>query len=199
MVYERVRNEGIDQFCNLDVQFVWNFSTWLRIILNLAKDVNTDPSTQDCLLSKSNFTRMGHTVLTSFVGRYQFVDTKAHSSLLGNVKFRGKYASKNFFAARLVCALNKGCPKQGKEASHLCANNPQLCIKSEHFLWESKQVNLSRTGCQTFGSGYYCNHRIKCVYTDKKGRWLPCRNSEESPLCTCENEYCRFADILKPG
>lgn len=197
LLYERVHNEGIDKFCDLITDFIWNFSTWLRIILNIAAGVNTDPTTNDCVLSTSKYMKNGYTSICHTVGRYRFVDTKEHTRVAGKIRFQGK-ENKKKLAARLICALKNGCPKLGDEASHLCANNPQTCIKSEHVKWESKQLNMSRQICVN-GCAYYCKHSVKCVYTDKNGKWLSCRNSEESPLCSCENQYCRNADILKPG
>lgn len=72
------------------------------------------------MLSISEFVRSnGRNFLKIRADRYQFVDTKAHSSILEKVKFSMKEVFARA-AVRFTCALKNGCPKVDEKASHWC-------------------------------------------------------------------------------
>lgn len=78
--------------------------------------------------------------------------------------------------------------------AHLCGRGrhdtkkgiDQCCINPFHLSAESQQRNLDRDRCRR-SVAKLCPHRVKCVYTSRKGRKRQCRSNKDAIEypCTC--------------
>jgi len=88
---------------------------------------------------------------------------------------------------RVTCSIvydDLGYSNNEKQCVHRCIPQEirlQECINPFHMIIGSDQHNKDRNGCR-YGVAYYCPHNPKCIWIDKNGRWLPCRNSIDMPV-----------------
>lgn len=52
----------------------------------------------------------------------------------------------------------------------------EACINPHHLVLVSQSVNLDHDKCRR-SCAAWCPHRPRCVFTNDRGRWLPCRNA----------------------
>jgi hypothetical protein len=181
-----------------------NWATWIRILLHVISllDPSMSESHDNCWLLKKGRRKKE---ISFNVGKV--CKMKDNSKW----KFLSINAELNSFA-RLMAILQSGRNAQGGEqGSHLCKNYRHCkgtdyfnhCVNPSHHTIENGKDNMGRNGCDN-GAQYHCPHDpIKCVITDKFGRYLPHRNVksiEEAAACGCVVDgiakYCHNAEIV---
>jgi hypothetical protein len=195
---------GIESFDQPTAYGIWNWPTWVRVLLKIAASVqrNIDDADGNCWSSDYAVAtvyrrpavniRPGHIELrlnrdskkTPKTRRVMFVIDPA----VEDPRFKQPIS-------RLMAVLFHGIPSPADQASHLCHNVPQNCINPNHLCWEKDQANKSRNRCVN-GAAFYCPHEPKCIYTSLTGRYLPHRNGTRWEECTC-TENCHTARIAE--
>jgi Zinc-binding loop region of homing endonuclease len=81
----------------------------------------------------------------------------------------------------------------GRQVAHRCGQGRYdyqrgikvSCINPHHMVLVSQMTNIDHNLCRR-SCAAWCPHRPRCIFTNKEGRWLPCRNKIplQSP-CIC--------------
>jgi len=66
---------------------------------------------------------------------------------------------------------------RGNQNSHRCYHKFQRCISPYHTVIRSDKKNKDMNGCK-YGCANYCPHYPTCIFVDKNGNYLPCRNEK---------------------
>jgi len=197
-----VESFGQENFNRVHTMFVWNWPTWHRILLKIARATDSAGffDENDCWFSTFSFKGpIARPKIHVVPGQMQsFRDTSAKDpSQSIRLKFTQVEAAPRFkssVARLLMVFLHGSPPTETSQCSHLCKNDPQRCFNPYHTIWEEDLDNKSRNGC-IYGSQLYCPHSPKCIFTDVSGRFLPHRNIDKLEICECTEVDCHAARI----
>lgn len=185
------RTCGAAGFNDTSTLYIWNWPTWHKAILQLANSIVGHYSgMDDCWFSRLGSDRNGRSCITVRPSRTEKRWDVAFykGEWLHYIVEGGTHITTS--GARFIGVLFNGVPPtEDIQCSHLCHNNPQNCINPRHSRWETDRINKGRNYC-TYGSGMYCPHQLKCVYSSLEGRFLPHRNLSYWAICDCEGMNC---------
>jgi len=64
----------------------------------------------------------------------------------------------------------------------------EACINPHHLTLADPADNQDHKGCAR-SQAAWCPHRPRCLFTNDRGQWLPCRNTTtRTPVCVCDRD-----------
>ncbi|KAI6199732.1 hypothetical protein M3Y96_00658000 [Aphelenchoides besseyi] len=143
---------GVENFWGT-INYRWPITQWFSIILRVARRVKLTRSVgQDCWIIDT----------INCSGRNQII-----------------VAGKHYHTASMMACLVQDRPVESDDeeymwtTSHHCHNC--LRVRPNHLCWERHDENIERSGC-VYVSAASCIHDPSCLWVDRKGRFLSCRN-----------------------
>jgi hypothetical protein len=192
---------GSTKFNSNSRQWVWNWPTWHKTIIRLVNNSidSDDRSADDCVFCHLSVDKCGRPKIRVEPGRYEWRSQSTGHKQRHNYLFYYTEGTRKFetTAGRVMCVLAQGPPALLQQASHRCYNKPPLCINPRHLIWEEDGSNKDRNNCAN-GCARLCPHVPVCIFTDKSGKYLPCRNdvSKETFICECGSRCWNLVTVI---
>eukprot|EP00182_Erythrolobus_australicus_P005777 CAMPEP_0185830330 /NCGR_PEP_ID=MMETSP1353-20130828/775_1 /TAXON_ID=1077150 /ORGANISM="Erythrolobus australicus, Strain CCMP3124" /LENGTH=244 /DNA_ID=CAMNT_0028528219 /DNA_START=625 /DNA_END=1360 /DNA_ORIENTATION=- len=161
----RSENHKFSKLVEEDV-FFWREETWRAAIQRIETANSPNLPRGDCWLST-------------------FAPNQADG--YPRIKVAGKAVALHRFVAvlafpdRFVDLVKHG---RDLQVGHRCHHSPQLCFNPSHFRLVGDSENKDMTKC-VYGLAALCPHSPKCLWMDRDGVPLPCRNRNTVAACTC--------------
>lgn len=171
---------------SIDGKYVWNKETWSSVIERVVQ--STKPSSlNDCwLMPNTRQDKDGYPMIK--VTHFTYIFSAQQGTRKTKVEGTAQFETRVY---RLLYALlhpdEATLLAQGKrehQCAHRCKHKPQLCVNPHHLVLLDDAANKDMDKCWN-GLRALCPHNPPCIFTDKQGKLLPCRNSPNVVQCSC--------------